>query len=72
MWSLRRGGLQDARATGAQVLVDCLLAQGVTTAFGVPGRELSRGARRAARRAATASGSSPDRHEGGAAFMAEA
>jgi thiamine pyrophosphate-dependent acetolactate synthase large subunit-like protein len=23
--------------TGAEVLVDCLLAQGVTTAFGVPG-----------------------------------
>ena len=27
----------DAERTGAQVLVDCLLAQGVTTAFGVPG-----------------------------------
>ena len=57
------------RRTGARVLVDCLRAQGVTTAFGVPGESylavldalLDSGVRMV-----------PNRHEGGAAFMAEA
>ncbi|PZQ52466.1 MAG: thiamine pyrophosphate-binding protein [Rhodovulum sulfidophilum] len=55
--------------TGAEVLVDCLRAQGVTTAFGVPGESylavldalIGSGIRMVA-----------NRHEGGAAFMAEA
>ena len=38
------------RRTGARVLVDCLLAQGVTTAFGVPGESYLARARRALRR----------------------
>jgi acetolactate synthase-1/2/3 large subunit len=55
--------------TGARVLVDCLLAQGVTTAFGVPG-ESYLAVLDALRD--TAIRMVPNRHEGGAAFMAEA
>jgi acetolactate synthase-1/2/3 large subunit len=60
-----------AGRSGARVLADCLLAQGVDTAFGVPGEsylalldalhDLSERIRLV-----------PNRHEGGAAFMAEA
>jgi acetolactate synthase-1/2/3 large subunit len=58
-----------AQATGARLLVDCLLAQGVTTAFGVPGESylavldalLDTPVRMV-----------PNRQEGGAAFMAAA
>ncbi|MBA3324898.1 MAG: thiamine pyrophosphate-binding protein, partial [Rhodobacteraceae bacterium] len=57
--------------TGARVLVDCLLAQGATTAFGVPGESYL-----AVLDALYDVGDRirliPNRHEGGAAFMAEA
>ncbi len=58
-------------ATGARVLVDCLLAQGVDTAFGVPGESylavLDALFDEQARIRMVA-----NRQEGGAAFMAEA
>lgn len=58
-------------ATAARVLVDCLLAQGVTTAFGVPGEsylsvlDALHDVRDRIRLV-------PNRQEGGAAFMAAA
>jgi acetolactate synthase-1/2/3 large subunit len=59
------------RTNGARLLVDCLLAQGVTTAFGVPGESYLA--------VLDALHDVPDRirlvanrHEGGAAFMAAA
>ncbi len=66
------GGTEGPMATrtGARVLVDCLLAQGVSTIFGVPGESYlavldalydEAGIRLV-----------PNRQEGGAAFMAEA
>lgn len=57
--------------TGAQVLVDCLLAQGVTTAFGVPG-ESYLAVLDALHDVANRIRLVPNRHEGGAAFMADA
>jgi acetolactate synthase-1/2/3 large subunit len=56
-------------ATAARVLVDCLLAQGVGTVFGVPGESylaVLDALHDAPVRLV------PNRHEGGAAFMAEA
>ena len=57
--------------TGAQVLVDCLLAQGVTTAFGVPG-ESYLAVLDALYDVADRIRMVPNRQEGGAAFMAAA
>nr|WP_297972386.1 thiamine pyrophosphate-dependent enzyme [uncultured Amaricoccus sp.] len=68
-WTPAEGGRQLPR-TAARVFVDCLLAQGVTTAFGVPGESYlavldalsdAPGIRMVA-----------NRQEGGAAFMAAA
>jgi acetolactate synthase-1/2/3 large subunit len=60
-----------ARTTGARLLVDCLLAQGTTTAFGVPGESYL-----AVLDALYDIGDRirmvPNRQEGGAAFMAAA
>ena len=56
--------------TGARLLVDCLLAQGVTTAFGVPGESYL--AVLDALHDAPAIRLVPNRQEGGAAFMAAA
>jgi acetolactate synthase-1/2/3 large subunit len=58
-----------AYGTGSRLLVDCLLAQGVTTAFGVPGESYLA--------VLDALIDTPvrlvsNRHEGGAAFMAAA
>ncbi|HRW16286.1 thiamine pyrophosphate-dependent enzyme [Amaricoccus sp.] len=57
--------------TGAQLLVDCLLAQGVDTAFGVPG-ESYLAVLDALYDTSERIRMVPNRHEGGAAFMAEA
>jgi acetolactate synthase I/II/III large subunit len=57
--------------TGARLLVDCLLAQGVTTAFGVPG-ESYLAVLDALHDAADRIRLIPNRQEGGAAFMAAA
>lgn len=57
--------------TGARVLVECLLAQGVTTIFGVPG-ESYLGVLDALRDVSEQIRLIPNRQEGGAAFMAEA
>jgi acetolactate synthase I/II/III large subunit len=57
--------------TGARVLVDCLLAQGVTTIFGVPG-ESYLAVLDALHDEAARIRLVPNRQEGGAAFMAEA
>jgi acetolactate synthase-1/2/3 large subunit len=57
--------------TGAEVLVDCLLAQGVTTAFGVPG-ESYLAVLDALHDVGDRIRLIPNRNEGGAAFMAEA
>ena len=57
--------------TGAQVLVDCLLAQGVTTAFGVPG-ESYLAVLDALYDVRDHIRMIPNRQEGGAAFMAAA
>jgi acetolactate synthase-1/2/3 large subunit len=57
--------------TGARALVDCLLAQGVTTAFGVPG-ESYLAVLDALHDVSDRIRLIPNRHEGGAAFMAEA
>ncbi|MFO1107278.1 MAG: thiamine pyrophosphate-binding protein [Amaricoccus sp.] len=57
--------------TAARVLVDCLLAQGVTTAFGVPG-ESYLAVIDALHDVQDRIRLVPNRHEGGAAFMAEA
>ena len=59
------------RATGARLLVDCLLAQGVTTAFGVPG-ESYLAVLDALHDVADRIRLVPNRQEGGAAFMAAA
>jgi len=59
------------RRTGAQVLVDCLLAQGADTGFGVPG-ESYLAVIDALHDVADRFRLIPNRHEGGAAFMAEA
>ncbi len=56
--------------TGAEVLVDCLLAQGVDTAFGVPG-ESYLAVLDALYEVSDRIRLIPNRHEGGAAFMAE-
>lgn len=56
---------------GAQVLVDCLLAQGADTAFGVPG-ESYLAVLDALHDVSDRFRLVPNRHEGGAAFMAEA
>ena len=56
--------------TGAQLIVDCLLAQGVTTAFGVPGESYL--AVLDALYDTPAIRLVPNRQEGGAAFMAAA
>ena len=59
------------KRTGGRLLVDCLLAQGVDTAFGVPGERyvavLDALHDVGARRRFVAC-----RHEGGAAYMSEA
>lgn len=60
-----------ASRSGAQVLVDCLLAQGTTTAFGVPG-ESYLAVLDALHDVSERIRLIPNRHEGGAAFMAEA
>ncbi len=57
--------------TGAEVLVDCLLAQGVSTIFGVPG-ESYLAVLDALYDVSDRIRMIPNRHEGGAAFMAEA
>ncbi len=57
--------------SGARVLVDCLLAQGVTAAFGVPG-ESYLAVLDALHDVSERIRLIPNRHEGGAAFMAEA
>ncbi len=57
--------------TGAVALVDCLLAQGVTTTFGVPG-ESYLAVLDALHDVSGRIRLVPNRHEGGAAFMAEA
>ncbi len=57
--------------TGAQLLVDCLLEQGVSMAFGVPG-ESYLAVLDALYDVADRIRLVPNRHEGGAAFMAEA
>jgi acetolactate synthase I/II/III large subunit len=57
--------------TGAEVLVDCLLTQGVTTAFGVPG-ESYLAVLDALHDVGDRIRLIPNRNEGGAAFMAEA
>ncbi len=63
--------VMTAQRTGGQILVECLLNQGVTTAFGVPGEsylavlDALYDVRNRLRMIVT-------RHEGGAAFMAEA
>lgn len=59
------------RQTGARLLVDCLLAQGVTTVFGVPG-ESYLAALDAFHDVGERIRLVPNRHEGGAAFMAAA
>ncbi len=58
-------------STGARVLVDCLLAQGVTTAFGVPG-ESYLAVLDALCDVPDRIRMIPNRQEGGAAFMAAA
>jgi acetolactate synthase-1/2/3 large subunit len=58
-------------STGARVLVDCLLAQGVTTAFGVPG-ESYLAVLDALYDVPDRIRMIPNRQEGGAAFMAAA
>ncbi len=60
-----------AARTGARVLVDCLLAQGVTTAFGVPG-ESYLAVLDALHDVSDRIRMVPNRQEGGAAFMAAA
>ena len=59
------------RATGARLLVDCLLAQGVTTVFGVPG-ESYLAVLDALHDVPDRIRLVPNRQEGGAAFMAAA
>ena len=59
------------RTTGARLLVDCLLAQGVTTVFGVPG-ESYLAVLDALHDVGDRIRLVPNRQEGGAAFMAAA
>ena len=70
MVGLRREDAMAAR-TGARLLVDCLLAQGVTTAFGVPG-ESYLAVLDALHDVPDRIRMIPNRQEGGAAFMAAA
>ena len=58
--------------TGARVLVDCLLAQGVTTAFGVPGESYLAVLDALHDVVPDRIRMIPNRQEGGAAFMAAA